>query len=343
MRALVYERGQNLKLTSVPSPTIKRDDEVLIKVKSTGICGTDILILGGVYPTKPSLIIGHESTGEVLEVGSAVTRFRVGDRVVLDPTYFCGQCFYCLNDRPNYCVEKANFETGVSHDGTFAEYHVAREAFFHLLPEELDYAEGTLTEPLACALNALRQTRVSTESRVLVVGLGPMGLLFSLALQFMGCEVKAVDIAEYRIQTARNAGIDCEKLNSGDSLESIHPVVGDRFDLIVDTSGQMLNHALPKVDKGGDLLLVGLNYRFEATITPSYLTDNGIRLIGSIDTNRTFDPALQMLRRSPALRQIVTHRFNMEHYQDAFGLLGVNLSDASKRSEVRAAKIVLEP
>lgn len=343
MRALVFEKNKPLTLANVPAPVIKNDDEVLIKISATGICGTDIHILGGAYPTKPSLILGHESTGEVLETGKAVTRFKTGDQVVLDPTFFCGQCLYCLNDRPNYCVQKAHFETGVSFDGTFAEFHVAREAFLHHLPDGVDTAEGTLTEPLACALNALRQTRVRNESRVMVIGLGPMGLLFGVALQFMGCEVIGTDISDFRVSTARELGLDARKTDSNEAFASIEPAVGNRFDLIVDTSGQMLDKALPRVDKGGDLLLVGLNYRYKCSITPSYLTDNGIRLIGSIDTNRTFDPALQMLRRCKQLRKIITHRMQMEAYKEAFNLLGVNIEQADMRTEVRAAKVVLTP
>src|SRR5215831_13335196 len=98
MRALVIDESNSVALRTVDEPRIER---------ATGICGTDIHIVGGAYPAKRPLILGHETTGEVLATGAGVTRFRTGDRVILDPTYFCGQCFYCLNDRPNYCARKS--------------------------------------------------------------------------------------------------------------------------------------------------------------------------------------------------------------------------------------------
>jgi len=342
MRALVRGENNTLSIRQVRDPDVVNADDVLIRVRATGICGTDIHIVSGAYPAKLPLILGHESTGEVIRVGSAVERFRAGDRVVLDPTFTCGQCFYCRSDRPNYCAEKATTETGVARDGTFAELHVAREAFLHSLPKELDFAAGTLTEPLACVLQALRQTRLHAHSRVLVMGLGPLGLMFSLAAQFMGCEVHAADIAGYRVERARELGIaaqDCSR----DPLVALAPSNGERFDIVVDTSGCMLEKLLPKVDRGGDLLLIGLNYRYEASIKPSYLTDNGIRLIGSIDTNRTFAPALEMLRRHAPLRGIVSHSLGLERFADAFELLGVSLHSGGGRSAPRANKIVLEP
>jgi threonine dehydrogenase-like Zn-dependent dehydrogenase len=342
MRALVLGHSGTLTLREANDPVLTAADEILIRVRATGICGTDIHIVSGAYPAKRPLILGHESTGEVVRTGPAVSRFQVGDRVILDPTYFCGQCFYCLNDRPNYCSKKASTETGVSRDGTFAELHVARESFVHALPKELSFAEGTLSEPLACALHALRQTRLRTESRVLVVGLGPMGLLFSLATQAMGCEVVAGDITSYRIAQAQLLGITAHNID-GEALRALAPSCGDRFDIVIDTSGCMLEKLLPKVDRGGDLLLVGLNYRYEACISPSYLTDHGIRLIGSIDTNRTFSPAIEMLRRIPAMRRIVTHCLDLQEFEVGFSMLGVSLDPPQRCREPVANKVVLQP
>lgn len=342
MRALVIDAENRVALREAEVPRIVEPDEVLIRVRATGICGTDIHIVGGAYPAKRPLILGHETTGEVVAVGPAVTRFREADRVILDPTWFCGQCFYCLHDRPNYCERKATTETGVSRDGTFAEFHVAREGFLHPLPQELDFAQGTLSEPLACALYALRQTRLRPESRVLVIGTGPMGLLFALAAQHMDCEVRAGDVAPWRIQAARELGLDAHDVG-GDALAALTPSSGRRFDIVIDTSGCMLEPLLPKVDRGGDLLLVGLNYRYEAKVSPSYLTDNGIRLIGSIDTNRTFAPAIDMLRRSPALRRIVSHRLPLGDFRAAFSMLGVSLEPGQRRVPPTANKIVLQP
>jgi 2-desacetyl-2-hydroxyethyl bacteriochlorophyllide A dehydrogenase len=339
MKALTFHKEQGLELRDVPEPVVSRDDEVRIEVKASGICGTDLHILGGAYPAKPGVVLGHESTGVVLEVGKDVKRFKAGDQVILDPTYHCGVCYYCQRNRPNYCQEKATTETGVSANGTFTRLHVARESFLHPLPEQLTFEEGTLTEPLACALHAIRQTRLRPEYRTLVVGAGPMGLLFALATTAMGSETFIGDVQPYRIEFARTVMDRVHNLN-GDGLAMVNG--GKRFDLIIDTSGCMLEKLLPRVDKGGEILLAGLNYSYEAKIHPSYLTDNGISIVGSIDTNRTFAPAIDLLCRVKAFGRIISHRFPLDQYDKAFGLLGFDLA-SRKRSDIHGTKVVLMP
>lgn len=338
MRALVFGGEGRVALREVPDPRIQRGDEVLLRVEATGICGTDLHIVSGRYAARPGVILGHETTATVLEVGAEVRRVAPGDRVVLDPTYHCGACALCRSDRPNYCEEKATTETGVSSDGTYAEHHVAREAFLHRLPEELSFAEGTLTEPLACCLHALRQVRFRPDTRALVVGAGPMGLLFTTALQAMGLDVVIGDVAPYRLERATDIAGRARDLRGG-----IDEALGAaRFDLVVDTSGRMLDKILPRVERGGDVLLAGLDDGYEAAVRPAYLTDNGIRLVGSIDTDRTFPPALALLRRAPAMRRIVTHEYPLSAYEEAFTALGVRLGSRA-RGPIQATKVVLRP
>lgn len=339
MKALLFNENQLLKIVDVPKPTISNDNDVLIQIKATGICGTDIHILKKEYPAKPGIILGHESSGIVEEVGSRVKNVKPGDKVILDPTYHCGICFYCQNDRPNYCAEKHHTETGVSHNGTFAEYHVVNASFLHHLPDEISFEEATLAEPLACVLNALRQTRIRPEFRVLVVGAGPLGFLFGLATLSMGCEVTIGDIADYRVKQAQSLFADVQNYKKNDLL-SINST--RRFDLVIDTSGKSLEELIKVVDRGGDILITGLDYSFEAKIKPSYLTDNGIRIIGSIDSNLTFAPAIKMLRHNKDFKKIITHVFSLEEYEQAFQVLGLNLN-TGQRGEIKGNKVVIVP
>lgn len=339
MQALILNESGTLECREVPTPSIQHPDEVLLRIEATGICGTDLHILSGAYHATRGIILGHESTGVVEEVGPLVHNVRVGERVVLDPTYHCGVCHYCQTSRPNYCTEKSHTETGVSHDGTYAAFHVAKAHFLHPLPDTVSFAVGTLTEPLACVLNALRQTRLRAESRVLIVGAGPIGMLCGLAALHMGCDVTLGDVNAYRIGRARSLFEQVQDYREA-PLSEVNAAL--RYDIAVDTSGQALPQLLPIIARGGDILLLGLDEKAEVNIHPSYLTDNGIRLIGSIDSNQTMVPALELIRRHRDFQQIVSHEYSLSEFTRAFSTLGLDLAKRT-RGPLSGSKIVLHP
>jgi len=155
----------------------------------------------------------------------------------------------------------------------------------------------------------------------------------------MGCDVTIGDIDNYRVNKAKSLFTDVQDYRKNDLL-SINS--NRRFDIIIDTSGQLLEELIEVVDRGGDVLVTGLDYSFEAKIKPSYLTDNGIRIIGSIDTNLTFAPAIKMLRRIEAFKNIITHTFPINEYKESFQILGLNLKNG-ERSDIKGNKVVIFP
>ncbi|MDQ5920095.1 MAG: L-iditol 2-dehydrogenase, partial [Pseudomonadota bacterium] len=144
--ALVYNGSWNINIEQTDMPQID-DYGILVEIQATGICGTDMGIIMGKYSATPKVILGHESSGIVKQVGSKVSKFKENDRVYIDPTFYCGECFMCRTERPNHCELKTVTETGVSAHGTNTKFYVTTERFLYHLPEHVSFEGATLAEP----------------------------------------------------------------------------------------------------------------------------------------------------------------------------------------------------
>lgn len=343
MQALVFRGSQDIRLESRPKPAIAASDDVLVRIAASGICGTDLNLWRGRFPAEPDTIIGHEAVGIVEAIGLAVTRLRVGDRVVIDPTLHCGYCKQCTRGAFNFCDNKRGTEVGVDRDGSHADYTVLPAGFVHQLPDDLPCERAVLVEPLACVLNNARAARFTVEDTVLVIGAGPIGLLWALLAKRSACRVAIMEISPFRLSFAGrivDTVIDARPLTRPEALaaETLHTFGGGKPSLVVDTTGVMVNESIALVDKGGRVLLMGFNDQCEAAIKPLYLTNNGISLIGAGDYNRTMPAAIDLARTLP-LEQLVTHRIPLEHYERAFRLLLSTDGDGL----AQAMKVVLIP
>jgi len=182
MKALVkYALGEgNIEIREVPEPRTGKG-EVKIKVEAAGICGSDLHILHGDIgiPMRPPFVIGHEFSGIVIETGEGVKQCKVGDRVTAENSrYVCGHCIYCRTGNYNLCSER--LAVGYAFDGAFTDYCVVPEERVHILPDNVDFLTGALTDPSACAFHAVQElTGINAGDVVLITGPGSMGL-FSL-------------------------------------------------------------------------------------------------------------------------------------------------------------------
>ncbi len=212
MKAVVKTRPEpgNVELMDVPEPTAG-EDQVVIQVHSAGICGTDIHILRSEYVIHPPVVMGHEVCGEIVEMGTGVTGFAVGDRVTLNPTAarLCGTCRYCRAGAPFFCVDRAGLGSGV--DGGFAKYCAARQGILFRVPEGLDSTVAALSEPLACIYQAVVElTEIKAGELVVVTGPGPIGLMALLLAKVRGARVLVLgtDADAVRLDCARSLGAD---------------------------------------------------------------------------------------------------------------------------------------
>jgi L-gulonate 5-dehydrogenase len=213
MKVGIVETPGVLKLAEREIPKIKNADDVLVKIKRVGICGSDIHILHGknpfaVYPR----VWGHEFVGEVVETGAGVKSIKKGNRIVAEPIMYCGECYACRQGRGNVCANLKVF--GVHVDGGCAEYVIVPEANAHILPDGLPWDEAALIEPFTIGAQACYRGNVQNGDYVLVMGAGAIGLTAASLAKLYGGIVIVSDLVDDKLEYAKSRGADYV-INSG--------------------------------------------------------------------------------------------------------------------------------
>lgn len=305
-------------------------NSVEIDIVLSGICGTDLAVLSGREEGHIGIIRGHEAVGVIVKVGAAVKNLRVGMRVVIDPNEYCGSCEPCRSAQTHLCQGGAHFAldiAGVNKHGTFAQRFITRECFVHALPDDMSWETGVLIEPVACILNTIDRASIKPGERVLLLGSGPMSLVAQLLLQAMGVTTLATDLNSNRINFARSLGLD---IVHPDELESRLKTQGN-VDAVIDTVGNQLDTAAQFVRQGGRIILFGFNGNYLYPLPVKYFLVNAISIIAAGEYNQHFPRALAMARRLPELGKLVTHRYALEAFSEAFdSLLNTPSSPAIK-------------
>jgi len=309
MKALVLKAYGKLALEEVPEPAMA-EDEVLVRVKACGICGSDVHGLdGSTGRRKPPLIMGHEAAGVVAAAGPRASGWAAGDRVTFDSTVFCGECWFCRRGRANLCDNRRVL--GVScdeyrQDGAFAEYVAIPSRILHRLPEGVSFAHAAMVEALSVAVHAVGMTPLLLGETAVVVGAGPIGLLVVQALRAAGCgRVVAVDIDADRLALARRLGADeclqpgargapadatglrVRELTGGRGAEAAFEVVGNTH---------ALSTAVSCVRKGGSVTLVG-NFSPSVELGLQAAVTREITLRGSCASCGEYPVCLDMIAR----------------------------------------------
>jgi len=339
MRVAMYYNNRDVRLEEIPTPQIA-PGELLVKVLASGICGSDVMEWYRIK--KAPRVLGHEITGEIVEVGSGVKRYHIGDRVFVSHHVPCNTCRYCLNGYHTVCdtLRSTNFDPG-----GFAEYirvpkiNVDRGVF--LLPEEISFEDGVFIEPLACVLRGQRLARLMPGQSVFVIGSGISGLLHIALARVSGAgRIIASDINEYRLKEAKKFGAD-EAIHAKDvnptKIREINK--GRPVDLVIVCSGTIsaYSQALQSVDRGGTVLCFaplepGLNFLF------SFFDfwNDGITLLPTYGGSPfDIERAIELIRthRLP-LREMITHRLPLTETG-----IGFQLVAEAKES----IKVIIEP
>lgn len=349
MKALKYHGVWDLELRDVPDLHVHGPHDVVVGIRFCGICGTDVGIVSGSYPVAvPGVTIGHEASGVVVEVGPEVTDVEVGDRVVIDPTPFCGTCRMCRTGRSNHCVNKAGTESGVSYDGAFASRYRTTSSFVHRLPEHVSLEQATLTEPLSCVLGGVHQIHPPTlAANTFVFGAGPLGLLYTWALWLRGLTPVVVERSPARLEFA------ADRLPGNVEIFPDLPTAreghfGDRkapVDVAVDTTSVLLEELYPQMACGGTYMSVGLKSR-RFSLDGMLLADRSLSVLGSIDSrNGSFQESFHLIvsGRIP-VEKLVSHVLPLEEYRDGFAQIGCDVPAKSMTALTNpSCKVLLAP
>lgn len=333
MRALVLTAYNRFEVLDVPRPEIGPDD-VLVAVRACGICGSDVHGMdGSTGRRRPPIVMGHEASGVIAEVGLGVDGWAPGDRVTFDSTIYCGACRLCRAGRVNLC--DARRVLGVSceeyrQQGAFAEYVAVPERILYRLPEGLSFEHAAMVEPISIAFHAVRRTPLVLGANALVVGAGMIGLCVVQALRAAGCgRIIAVDLDEARLDLARRLGADEGVLP--DQLD-----VRDA-DLAIECVGipETVSFAIAAVRKGGHVTLVG-NVSPKADLALQAVVTRELTLAGSCASCLEYPACLEMLARGA---------IDVEPLLSALAPLaeGASWFDRLRRRERGLLKVILTP
>ncbi len=326
IKAAVLHKVKDVRIDSVSMPGSIEDTEVLVKIKTVGICGSDIHYYKhgriGNYVLEKPMILGHESAGEIVKTGSKVTHLQVGDRVALEPGVPCTNCEYCRKGRYNLCPE-IKFMATPPIDGALVEYLVHPAAYTYKLPDNLTFAEGALIEPLAVGIHAVRIAHVEPGDTVAVLGTGPIGILTIQAARAMGAtEIIAVDIKEFRLNLASKSGatkiINAKKLDASLKIKEI--TRGEGVDKVFETAGSIITtqQTVEVVKKGGTIALIGLATQDIIPLNVMKLIWNEIKVQCVQRYANIYRQAIALVAGGQInLKSLITKEFSLEQIEEA--------------------------
>jgi L-iditol 2-dehydrogenase len=302
MKALVLSAYRHLEMEDVPVPQ-PADDELLIRIKACGICGSDVHGFDGSTGRRiPPIVMGHEAAGIVEAVGGGVSNFRVGDSVTFDSTVYCGKCFYCQRGQINLCDKREVI--GVSTPlfrrmGAFAEYVAVPARIVYALPEAMPFSHAALIEAVSVAVHGASLTPVEPGDTAVVVGSGMIGLLTLQAVRQSGAErVFVVDVDDTRLEMAQPLGAT-ETFNSKrqDVVAEIQKRTSGRgADVALECVGitDAISLAIESVRKGGAVTLVG-NVAPKIELPLQSVVSRQIRLQGSCASCGEYPECIAMM------------------------------------------------
>ncbi len=339
MKAAFCYSPKKFLIDEIPKPEINKD-EILVKVIACGICGSDIKKIFDDKVKKP-IVLGHEVTGDVVEIGSGVKDFKVGDRVVITHHVPCFNCQYCRHENYSMCRQ---FKSTSIYPGGFSQYiRVPKENVSVgtlKIDEKVSYEEASFSEPLACCLYSLQKIKLLQKDFVVIIGLGTIGLLFYQLIRNKKAIPIGIDIDENRVDFAKKFGFDFalnpNKENVTEEILNITKGIGADLVILTIVNEKILNQSLSYIRDGGKILIfAGAINKEIVKININELYRREISIIGGYSSSpKHLSQALELISdKDINVKNLITHRFPLEEIEKAVELI------VSRK----AYKIIIEP
>lgn len=323
MKAAILKDAEQFVIEQAEKPVIVNEDDIIVKVLVCSICGTDVSFyrnpMSG-YGDMRGRILGHEIVGEVVEVGSGVTKFNVGDRIVCNPNSFCDRCDNCKAGYRNHC---SNMELmGITVPGGFAEYTKTKESLAYHISEEVPLNHAAFAEPLSCALNGFSRLDITPGDTCCVIGCGPIGLLFAQMAKANGARVICIELKEKRIEIARKLGLEVLTPDTPENIVKIfREKWGRRANYVIDAAGGQLQTAIQIAEFCAKILcFASPRLVKEANFGP--IQSKELTIMGSFIIKDSMYRAITALENGYLnLDPIVTHVMPLEEINEGMRLL----------------------
>ena len=326
MKVAMYYKNNDVRIEEMPIPEIN-SNELLVKVKASGICGSDVMEWYRIK--KAPVVLGHEITGDIVEIGKNVKNYKVGDRVFISHHVPCNTCQFCLDNQHTLCdtLHSTNF-----YPGGFAEYlkvpeiNVDRGTF--VLPKEMTYDEGVFIEPLACVVRGMRVVGMKPEKTVLVIGSGIAGLLHIKLARALGADkIIATDINDYRLKMAKKLGADIvinAKENVSEQFKKHND--GRLADFVFLCAGvpSAVRQAIDSVDRGGTLMFFAPTEPGVDVPFPLFdLWNKGVKMFSTYaGAPRDIEEAIELIRfKKVTVTDMISHRLSLSEAAKGFKLV----------------------
>lgn len=338
MKAAVYHPPATIRVEEIPTPTIQTE-ELLLRVRACGICGTDLLKINRALPKKP-IVLGHELVGEVVKIGSNIKKFKMGDRIAVAHHVPCGTCHFCLHGNHSMCrhFKKTNIDPG-----GFAEYirvpaeHVEQTSFF--VPPELSDDEALFVEPLSCCVRNIRRASLLPGDFAVIVGMGSIGLMMLQLLKLGGLKVLALDLFDERLELAKTLGADFVLRGDNSHIEEkiLENTEGRKSDIVVFTAGggKGFQKSFDWIRDGGALNLFASLSDAPVEVNLDALYHREITVFSSYSPSpEDLKEAFRLIcQRQVSVLPIVTHHVDLSGVQEGVTLM----------TQQKALKVIVNP